>query len=106
MTSYWLSFRLHDEDGWENSYDQRRKDLIGEIEACCGNGSNWWYSTTSFFIFESSEDISSIVTRVKRAIDQKVDLVVIGMNDYKGGRVVGRCLDNDIFALVPDIKNA
>jgi len=106
MTSYWLSYRIHDKDGWEDTYDERRQELIDEIKNSCGNGSNWWFTTTSFFIFESSESIDTLVTRVKRAIAESVDLVVVGMNDKKGGRVIGHCPDKDIFALAPDMKKA
>ena len=105
-TSYWLSFRLHDSDGWEATYDQRRADLDEEIKLASGNGSNWWFSTTSFFIFRSDESLDTLVTCVKRAIAESVDLVVIGMNDYKGGCVIGHVADKDIFALVPDMKKA
>lgn len=105
-TSYWLSFRLHDSDEWRATYQTRVDDLYDEIKKSCGNGSNWWISTTSFIVFQSNEDINTIASRVKRVIAESVDLVVVGMNDKKGGRVVGHCLDKDIFALIPDMKKA
>lgn len=104
--TYWLSFRLHDSDGYEATYSQRLKALNDEIEAACGNHNKWWFETTSFFIFASVETTDQIVTRIKRAIDTDVDLVVLGKTDYKTGRVVGRCKDQDIFTLVPFMKKA
>lgn len=102
--SYWLSFRLRDSDGYEGTYNDRLTDLTEEIRAACGAGGNWWYETTSFFIFTSDETIDTIVYRVKRAIDVDVDLVVIGKPDYKTGRVVGCLADPDILSIIPFMK--
>jgi hypothetical protein len=104
MTSYWLSFRLRDSDGWERTYQQRLSDLHDEIEAASGGGRSWWLETTSFYIFNSEEDIGSLYLRITRAIAEEVDLVVIGMNDFKGGWVIGDLQDRDLLTLMPDIK--
>lgn len=101
MISYWLSFRLHDKDGWQRTYQKRLDALRNEIELASGGGRNWWTETTSFYIFSSAEGIDAIVTRVKRAVAEQVDIVVIGQNAYLGGRVVGNCSNQDIFTLAP-----
>ena len=106
MTSYWLSYRLQDSDGWDETYEERRKALEKVVRDSSGDGPNLWLDSTSFFIFASNDDIDEIVHKIKAAVEEDVDLVVIGMNDYLGGRVIGRCLDNDIFALIPSIKKA
>lgn len=98
---YWLSFRLHKSDGYERTYDQRLQDLNDEIKAASGDGANWWLETTSFFIFRSSESLDTIVARVRRAIDDDVDLVVLRKMNNQSGRVIGACKDKDIFKLVP-----
>ncbi len=102
--TYWLSFRLHDSDGYERSYNERLNKLTAEIKASCGNGSRWWFETTSFFVFASDEAIDTIVARIKRAIDTKVDLVVFGKTAYKTARAVGKLDDQDILTLIPDMK--
>lgn len=102
-TSYWLSHRLHDSDGWQATYADRLQGLHDEIAASSGDGANWWLSTTSFYIFNSQESLDDIAIRVKRAIAEAVDLVVVGMNEFKGGYVIGNCPDGDIFLLVPDM---
>lgn len=103
MVSYWLSFRLHDSDGWERTYNKRLTALHAEIEAASGGGADWWYETTSFYIFSSSETVDVLIHRVKRAIAESVDLVVIGMNEFKGGWIIGELQDADVFALAPDM---
>jgi hypothetical protein len=101
MARYWLSFRLHDSDGWEKTYGDRLAALNAEIKAASGNGKNWWFETTSFFVFNSTETIGTLVTRVTRAIAVSVDLVVIGSNDAKTGRAIGNLQDRDILTLIP-----
>lgn len=103
MTSFWLSFRLHDSDGWEDTYNERRAALYDEIETASGGGKNWWISTTSFIIFNSDETIDSMIFRVKRAIAEEVDLVVIGMNAFLGGWIIGNLEDADILRIVPGL---
>jgi hypothetical protein len=104
MAVYWLSFRLKDSDGYERTYNDRLSKLNDELKASCGNGSNWWFETSSFFIFETAESIDTIVTRIKRAIAVAADIVVIRAMDTKTGRVIGRCEDGDIFKLVPYLE--
>ena len=104
MSVYWLSFRLKDSEGYERTYSKRLQDLDDEIKVSCGNGSKWWFETSSFFIFDSQESLTTIVTRVKRAIDVDVDLVVIRLMNNQDGRVIGNCTDPDIFTLVPHLK--
>ena len=101
---YWLSFRLKDSDGYERTYDDRLGKLTEELRASSGDAGKWWYETSSFFIFKTTETIDTIVTRIKRAIDAKVDIVVVRMMDKQTGRVIGKCDDADIFALVPYMK--
>ena len=103
--TYWLSFRLHDSDGYEKTYNKRLEALNDTIMEACGHA-RWWLETTSFYLFASAESTDQIATRVKRAIVEKVDLVVFGKTDFKAGRVVGNCQDPDIFDLVPFMKKA
>ena len=70
----WLSFRLSDSGQWAASYDKRYKDLVDEIKDAAG-GQKWWYETSSFFLFASSETTDTLVLRIKRAIDVRADLL-------------------------------
>jgi hypothetical protein len=106
VAEYWLSFRIHDSDGFEKTYEKRREALVEQIRLASGDGSRWWFDTTSFFIFKSAESIDAIVTRVKKAIDQRVDLVVVRYLDQKTGRIVGHLNDRDILTLAPYFKEA
>jgi hypothetical protein len=103
---YWLSYRLKDSGGYERTYEERETKLHDEIRQSCGNSNKWWYETTSFFIFKTSEAIDTISARVKRAIAAEADIVVVRQMDSKVGRVIGKCADADIFDLVPYMKKA
>jgi len=61
-------------------------------------------SYDSFFAFRTNEPLETLVVRVKRAIAEGVDLVVIGSNENRAGRTVGNLQDRDILALVPGMK--
>jgi hypothetical protein len=43
---------------------------------------------------------------VKQAIDPDVDIIVIGMPEFKSSRLIGAVADGDIFTLMPFIKVA
>jgi hypothetical protein len=92
---------LRDSDGWERTYQDRLQALHDEIMAASGGGANVWLDTTSFYIFNSNESAGTIIARIRRAIADQVDLVVLGMNEYKGGWIIGDLQDTDILALVP-----
>lgn len=102
--TYWLSFRLNDSGQWADTYDHRYDALIDVIKTSC-NG-KWWFETSSFFLFASTRTADQLVSSIKMAIAESVDLVVLGKTDYKTGRVIGNCKDKDIYELVPFMKKA
>jgi hypothetical protein len=64
----------------------------------------WWCETTAFYIFEADSTIDAVAGAVKRAFNPQTDLAVVGMPEFKSGRVVGKLDDQDIFKLVPFMK--
>ena len=99
MAVYWLSFRLET----NSTYSERYDDLTKTIDI---NSSKWWYGTSSFFVFESVASIDEMVVVVKNAVDERVDLVLMGMPEFKSARIIGVNDDQDIFALMPFTKKA
>jgi hypothetical protein len=97
---YWVTFRIEE----IGNAEARRKALYDAVSECA-NG-QWWKEPTSFVLFESDLTIGSIAARLKRAIDLKNDVVLIGMPDFKGGRVIGKVKDRDLFDLWEGVQTA
>lgn len=100
MAVYWLSFRIHDDAGYEAAY----KSLITAVEKAVQG--KWWYDTTSFYVFSSDLAIGELSSRLKEAIRPDLDLVVLGMPEYMDGRVIGANHDADIFELISFMEKA
>ena len=98
MATYWLTFRIHD----TGNPDARRDALyeaIGKVT------SEWWVEPTSFIAFDSGSDIDSLAAKAKSVINTNVDLVLIGMTDYKSARLVGSSDDfKTLLKLFPFVK--
>jgi hypothetical protein len=101
MNTYWVTFRLHD----GNDYSYRYKLLTDEIQSLA-TGGKWWLEPTSFVAFSSSFDIDTVAARIAGTISKSLDLVLVGMSDYKSARVIGANGDNDIYDLMPFARTA
>ena len=99
MKSYWMSFRIKNDAGYADAYDSLVK-AVGEV----ADQTNWWSETTSFYIFQSENSTDQIANHLKQSIRPDRDLIVLGLPNYKGGRVIGKCDDQDIFDLFPGMK--
>ncbi len=97
MAVYWITFRIADDD----TYEERYTALVAAIK---GAASKLWEETTSFILFESSQNMAGIAALTKSAIDNTQDLALIGMPDYKTATVVGVVYDQDLFGLMPFTK--
>jgi hypothetical protein len=98
MATYWLTFRIHDNAGSE----ARRDALYDTISKLTPE---WWIEPTSFIVFESDSGIDTIAARAKSAIDPRVDLVLIGMPDFKSALLVGKSgYFETLLQLVPFVK--
>jgi hypothetical protein len=96
--TYWLTFRIHDDAG----YDDRRESLYKEIDTI---SDVWWVEPTSFVLFRSDQSMAQVCGVVSRAINPNVDLVVVGMPEYKSMRTIGELKNYDALAiLVPFVK--
>lgn len=99
MAAYWISFRLAD----DRDYTQRYEALMEAIRQL---STKWWTEPTAFIVFESASKIDAVATAVKQVIDEAVDIVLIGMPEYKDARAIGAIQDGDIFTLMPFTKKA
>ncbi|MBI4923487.1 MAG: hypothetical protein HY834_17245 [Devosia nanyangense] len=100
MATFWITFRIANDAGYSDRYDA----LNAAIDRSCDG---WWVEPTSFYLVNSSLDIDALATRLKAAINPRVDLVLVGMPDFKSARVVGKTdyLDS-LRALMPFVKAA
>jgi hypothetical protein len=99
MAVYWLTFRLE----MNATYSNRHQALMDAVERI---STGWWTEPTSFLVFESDQSIDGVAGTAKSAINPAIDLVLIGMPDYKSARVIGTVTDPDLFKLVPFTKKA
>lgn len=99
VNTYWLSFRLEDNRSYRARYDALM-DAVQQLSQ------KWWVEPSSFLVFSSSESIDSVAAAVKAAVDPNVDLVTIGMPDYKSARLIGNNGDPDVFDLIPFMRRA
>lgn len=98
MTVYWLSFRINADAGYDETYSNLADTIRSSVSG------KWWYETTSFYIFESAISLDTLAQYIKMAIRADRDLAVLGMTSFDGGRVIGKCDDQDIFRLVQTMK--
>jgi hypothetical protein len=103
MTTYWLTFRIHNAAVGGRSYEQRYEALNETIRTNC---SKWWKEPTSFIAFESNSTISALIAKCKAAIAPSHDLALIRAMDTKSAMVCGIVKDQDIFALMPYLKKS
>ena len=97
METYWLSFRLKD----DQTYDRRYEALSQAIRF---RTDKWWIEPSAFFLFRSASTIDQLAQAVRDAIDPSKDLAIIGMSNIKACRIVGDNQDTDVFELVPFAK--
>jgi hypothetical protein len=98
---YWLTFGLE-----ENATRQRRFDALTAALHASMAAPIWWDEFASFRVFESQCSIDDLVEVIAEAIDRDVDLVLLGMPDFKIARAVGRVRDRDLFRLWPWVHEA
>jgi hypothetical protein len=65
----------------------------------------YWDQTTSFVIFESASKIGAIARDAKSAIDPRYDLFLIRELDVQNAIICGKNADNDVYELMPYLKN-
>jgi len=99
MAVYWLSFRLAE----DSTYSERYTALNQAIDAMC---SQWWFDTSSFFVFESDLGIDQVAVNAKAAVNPSKgkDIVLIGMSEFKSTRLIGVPDYEAIFGLMPFTK--
>ena len=99
MKPYWVSFRIHQDAGYQKRYDALHAALIQFADE------GWWLETTSFYII-TSDNVSNVVRAVKSCLHAGIDLAIIGSFHTKHLSVVGKCDDQGIFELVDFAKKA
>lgn len=105
MTTYWLSFRIHNETRNNRTYEVRREAIESVAENKPGvlaPANRVWDGTTSFLVFQHSASLDRLAGIVKTLIDPAVDVVLIHCMSRSAARIVGLVTDESIFALMLD----
>jgi hypothetical protein len=102
MSSYFFSFRLSEKTTPRGTYDERYNALYETIRQM-SNG--WWLKPTSFGVFYSNQSADGVLAQIATAIDEAVDLFVLGKIDYLGIWVLGNYTDSDAEILGSMIKD-
>jgi hypothetical protein len=67
----------------------------------------WWKEPTSFIMFYSTKTIDQIAAAVKGAIDERIDLALIGMTELQDARYIGALkFQSDLLKLMPFAKKS
>lgn len=96
---YWVTFRLKDNRTRDDRYDA----LMAAMRDCAG--SKWWVEPTSFAVFQSDLGIDDLAAHLGAAIDEGVDVLLIGMPEVKSARVIGLVEDRDLFKIWPWVRH-
>lgn len=99
--TYWLTFRIHNETVNGKTYSQRYDAFYNVIKE---HLEEWWVPPTSFVAFSSESSIDAIAAALKAPLSARYDMFLLGMADYKSGRIFGKNDDQDIFKLMPFLK--
>lgn len=99
MSTFLVSFRIEH----EGNYAARYAALNDAIKATNGM---FWDETTSFYVKTTTEDISAFTARLKKCINVSCDVLLVLDAEVKSGRISGAFGDQDIFKLMPFVKNA
>lgn len=81
MATYWLTFRIHDDAGYQTRYS----DFIDAVNEA---GTSFWSEPTSFICLESTSTIDAICSALKVPLSTK-DLVVMREIGKDSTRYIG-----------------
>lgn len=73
MYNYCITFRLANKTIGGKTYDERRQQLIDNVET--GNG--YWDETTSFILVTSPLDTNAITKKASNGLSKTDDMVVV-----------------------------
>lgn len=98
MSVFVVSFELKYDDG----YGARYKSFTEELKKT----TPWWDENTSLVIVQTSETIDEFCTRiyVATSFDGSKDRYLVLDANVKSGRVRGPVSDQDLFKLLPFVK--
>lgn len=103
--TFWVSFRLNDTPPNDKTYSERLAKLNEAIRTTAVE--TWWKEPTSFILFFSNKTIDQVAAAVKGAIDERIDLALIGMTEVKDARYIGAIkLQSDLLKLMPFAKKS
>lgn len=74
MADYWLGFRIKEERRRGRDRARRLNDLISTLER---QGTGFWFNEASIIAIRAELPIDHLGRHIKRAVDPKVDWVVI-----------------------------
>lgn len=88
---YWLNFRLAEVNTTKGDYQKRYEKLVEVLQGLTVG--SWWVEGTSLVVFRSSVTLDDMIAKIKGAISEAHDIVVIGMPYWKTMRLVGAAKD-------------
>jgi len=100
MHTYWMTYRLAD----DGQFVARNKQ-INIILNSVSEGIRWAEAHT-FFIFKSKLGINEVAAQFRPALDERKDMLLIGMTEFKEARVLGVPEQTALYALVPHAQDA
>ena len=100
MHTYWMTYRLAD----DGQFVARSKQ-INTILNSVSEGARWAEPHT-FFIFKSKLGINDVIARFRPALDERKDMLLLGMTEFKEARVLGVPQHAALYALVPHAQDA
>lgn len=97
MAVYWLTFRIES----NRDYDRRYMAVLEAVRQL--TDTTWWTEPTSFVVFKSAADIDTIAASIESEMGPD-DMALLGMPEFKSGRLIGASTDQDLFKLMPFVK--
>jgi hypothetical protein len=102
MSVYWITFRIHDATVNGETYDARYDSLTNTVKIMGMR----WDIPTSYAVFESGKSLDDVLAALTTNLSEQYDVLMIGEVGVKNTRIWGNNPDDDIFKLMPYLKNA
>jgi hypothetical protein len=102
MSSYWVTFRIHNSTVNGETYEDRYDSLTGAIKLM----GTHWDVPTSYIVFENPGSIDDVRRILTADLAEDYDVLMIGQVGVQSARIWGTNPDADIFKLMPYLKKA
>jgi hypothetical protein len=101
MATFWCTFRL----AADKAYRTRYEALLQALFALRANGAAAWTETTPFCAFQAELGLEEVARRLAKAIDDRRDLIVVGVLGDRATVYSGPLQHPEAFAaMFPEAK--